>query len=197
MANLQLQQLKGNFHAHITILHNGDFKRLSGWKNTIILLSKDSQYQTDVMLTRHFRTNSHKTPDVYSILKVLDKAKMDLQSAGHKVVRVKLEHESLPTLNVSNQHYRECHIKYKVPHGEVLKSIGGFVPSSNPMSVHDSFSHLFLNKRVYEGDCQSVDDTIRKQVQLLSNINPNCTLIEVKIETTVWDSNLNHDKWWA
>ena len=149
------------------------------------------------MITRHFKTGTTKTPDIQSILKAVDDAKTQLLMLGHNVVRVKLEHESLPTLRPSIEHYRECHVKFEVPNGTTLETINGFVASSNPMAMFQDSSYLFLNKRIYNGDCNHIDRQMYDDVQLLRSINPNCKLVEVKIETAVWDSNLNHDKWWA
>ena len=68
-----------------------------------------------------------------------------LGEAGFEVVRVKLEHESIPSLaTFDQQHYHEVHVKLSIPHREFddaykqLKAMGDkyhFVPSRNPLDT--------------------------------------------------------------
>lgn len=193
-----IQQLAGKFHAHITIQHDGkDFQIPKGWKSTIILLSRNDKQQVDEMITRHFFLGSHRNPDIESIRNDLNQAKELLESGGCQVLRVKLEHEDLPTLPPSASTYRECHVKYQAPLGTTLSHPDALVASSNPMAVHRDYEIRFLNARFYEGSVEEVDAKIQYYVNNLVKENPQIKILEVKRETTVMDSNHELDSWWA
>lgn len=192
--------LKGNFHCHITYTTNKDTNlnfEVYGWKNTIITLNKDDVEQTDVMITKHYKLGSEKTPDYVSIIKNINDAVFSLEGYAVDVVRVKLEHESLPTLKTNQYNYRECHIKIMKPKSDFVVSIPGFVQSRNPMEVTGTHSTVFLNARFYDGDVDSIDRYIDASVKFISTLNPHAKILEVKKETCIEDTNLNLDKWWA
>lgn len=194
--------LKGKFHAHITLLTDeDDFVAPKGWKTTIILLKKGDREQKDVMITRHYHTDTSKTRDVVDMIANIRETATALQDCGHHVIRQKLEHESLPTVPVSEQTYRECHIKIKKKVGEDIFVPDGFVMSSNPMEEQDDHEIVFLNARYYSGDIESIHGDINTKVDRLVGQNNRCgkfvMALEVKIESTVFDTNLGLDKWWA
>lgn len=190
--------LTGHFHAHITFETDKEFEIPSGWKQTIIILNRDNRFQKDVMITRHFMVGGNKHPTQKSVLDHLNDTEASLIDAGLKVTRVKLEHEDLPTINPSPFNYREAHVKIRTPIiGYVLNSVAGYVQSRNPMVVEEPTEIVFLNARYYKGTVEMVDAAIDAQVELIKKLNPSCQVLEVKKETTVHDTNLKLDKWWA
>lgn len=192
-----VETLVGKFHAHITVHTDKEFECPKGWKTTIILLKKDGREQKDVMITRHFVLGSEKNPNLESIMNELHDTRKGLWGVGHNVIRVKLEHESLPTLSPTEITYRECHIKIKKPTETNLITVDGFVESSNPMEVTTTHSTVFLNARFYQGSVDNIDCAIDKVVEQLKALNPKCEILETKKETTVYDTNHGLDKWWA
>jgi hypothetical protein len=194
--------LKGKFHAHITLLTDDDkFVAPPGWKTTIILLAKGDRKQKDVMITRHYVTDTIKTPDVTSMMHSVRNTALALTDDGHTVIRQKLEHESLPTLPVGLTTYRECHIKVRKKVGQEIFMPDGFVQSSNPMEVKGDMETVFVNARYYKGDVRWIDYQIMKDSNRLKGRNAargiDIEVLETKIESTVFDSNLSLDKWWA
>lgn len=195
---MEQHELDGRFHAHLTILTDKpNFECPKGWKVTIILLRKGDVEQQDIMITKHFVKGTPKTPKTLSIYVDCERAKLELEYAGHKVIRTKIEHESLPTFAPSEAHYRECHVKIKKPVGTKLIAVPGFVESNNPMEVTDTHSTVFLNARFYSGSVNEVDETVDSMIDQVRKLNPLCTILEAKKESAIYDSNLNLDKWWA
>lgn len=202
-------KLIGKFHSHITIssqyidlaistLKNNNIK----FKHTVIELI-GNKTQTDVMITQHFHTRKHhnyKNIENY----VLHTAKI-LENANIPVIRIKIEHEDLPTLQPTAEKYRECHIKIRLPfseHKNILlhlkndkEFLGTFVFSRNPNEVKDDYVHHFLNSRVYSGTVEEFDKSVDIMVNKLKNIGLN--VIEAKKESTILDTRLETDKWWA
>jgi hypothetical protein len=194
--------LKGKFHAHITLLtDDNEFIAPSGWKTTIILLAKGDRNQKDVMITRHYVSDTIKTPGCKDMVENIELTSKQLTDAGHTVIRKKLEHESLPTVDVSPNNYRECHVKIRKKVGDVLHAPEGFVQSRNAMEVVGDTEIVFLNARYYKGQTGFIDYTINKEVSRIVNRNANkgvhVEVLETKIESTVYDTNLALDKWWA
>ena len=177
--------LQGKFHVHLTVKNKTDFK-LPTWKQTIILLSNDNKEQLDIMFTKHYFIPSNKTKSVEDIKRDVDKYVKELNSRGIEVIRVKLEHESLPTLSPSESNYRECHIK--VLENKLTSIPEGFVKSKNPIQE----GVYFLNKRWYVGDISDIEHEVDLVVEFLKE-----AVIEVKLESIVFDSNKRLDKWWA
>lgn len=190
--------LKGKFHAHITLLTEDDhFVAPKGWKTTIILLAKGDRTQKDVMITRHYHTDTTKTQNVKDMVDNMKDTSVELFANGHTVLRMKLEHESLPTLNPTEQNYRECHIKVKKKVNDVLRIPEGLVQSRNPMVVTDTHETVFYNARFYKGTVEQIDKDVEMHVLELVAMNQDIQVLEVKVESTVWDTNLQLDKWWA
>lgn len=196
-----MEELKGRFHAHITVSSSfkAGFKCPKGWKVTIITLKRESREQTDVMITRHFSVPSQRNPDLESCEEELMGAVYGLMESGYEVTRYKLEHESLPTLPVSRKNYRECHIKVRKPLGKELHQIVGFVESRNPMEVGEDYEVVFMNARFYEGSIDMIDREVSRRLKMFQHLNQfnNITILEIKTESTIFDSNHGLDKWWA
>lgn len=177
--------LKGKFHVHLTIENESPIK-IKSWKQTIVLLSKENRSQLDIMFTKHYFVPSIKTKTVDCIKKDVAKYVDFLEKLGVKVVRVKLEHESLPTNPPSVSHYRECHIK--VFEDKLQQIPDGFVKSQNPVEK----GVYFINKRWYSGGVDSIQKEVESVVTLLGD-----AVKEVKVESIVYDTNKQLDKWWA
>lgn len=198
---MQIEDLKGRFHAHITFLEALGVEVSTpphGWKNTIILLEKGERKQTDVMVTRHFMLGSAKTPTVSSVMKILYATGTELKQQGREVTRVKLEHEDLPTLMPSIANYREAHVLVKMPKGwKFFMPVKGWVRSSNPMTQEAHCETFFFNKRFRRGTVEEIDHNIKAEVWAMMRLNKECTIVSTKIESTVYDSNQQLDQWWA
>jgi hypothetical protein len=194
--------LKGKFHAHITLwTSNSHFVAPPGWKTTIILLSKGDRHQKDVMITRHYVSDTLKTPKTSDMIKDVEAMAQHMRAMGHIISRCKLEHESLPTIPVGINNYRECHIKVRKKVGTEMFIPAGYVQSSNPMEVKGDMETVFLNARYYKGEVGWIDSQINKDVSRLVGRNAvrgyEIEVLEAKIESTVYDTNLALDKWWA
>lgn len=188
--------LQGHFHAHITYTQATEKKlEISGWKDTIIVINKDDRYQEDVMITRHYVVPSLKTPELIDVAIDLGRTCHMLKEQGVTIIRSKLEHESLPTYEPSKSTYRECHIKIKAQKGYQVLAPQGFVVSRNAMDKEGEV--YFLNARFYEGTIEEISVKISEAVNFLKYMNHLLTVLEVKEETTVFDSNLALDHWWA
>lgn len=195
---MQMSEIKGKCHAHITIEGpNVRFSCPKGWKVTIIVLNNFVQEQQDIIITRHFLIGSKKTPKISDIYEEMNRASDELTSKGRTVLRLKLEHETLPSFEPSIEHYRECHVKIKHPRNVEIATIPGFVPSRNVLEDVDAHRTVFLSARYYAGTLQNVDSTIDCAVETIKELNPNARILSVRKESIVFDSNLEMDNWWA
>jgi hypothetical protein len=221
----QLEALKGadfhgvhgKFHSHITVRTDDlpglqQFCRAHKIKLTVIDLdafTADTPTQRDVMTTQHHRPDATHGEAVLEIISQLQRLCMDLQAHHYEVLRVKLEHESLPTLpHFDPHHYREVHIKLSIPLASfettmfMLASHAsrfGYVPSRNPLAKHRTadtpHATQFLNMRFYEGSLSEIDAKVQAVVDFLTAHD--VAVAEVKQETTLFDTHLQHDRWWA
>lgn len=208
-------QVQGKFHSHITVAmdrsedESAKIEGLRLWcrqrkiKLTVIDLSNQDRHQRDVMTTQHYRIEAYDA--VQQITDQLIELCDGLEADGYKVLRVKLEHESLPTLaRFSEAQYREVHIKLKISPEEydhrfkMLKELGkvhNFVPSSNPNERKEEYVTQFVNMRIYDGDLANADTQISKVQDALNEHG--FTIAQTKAETTIFDTNLELDRWWA
>ena len=199
--------LIGKFHSHITVLDGSRASDILDINNirhkaTTIKLSGDGAEQIDVMITQHFHTRRWGS---YSNIKAeILRTKKILTDSGVAVIRVKIEHEDLPTIPPSEFNYRECHIKMRIPNsiycGLISKlsqdtKLNKFRLSNNPNEVKDEYTHHFLNARVYSGTIIEFDSNVQEAANHLRGLGVN--VIEAKIESTIYDSRLSHDRWWA
>ena len=121
------------------------------------------------------------------------------------MTRIKLEHESLPSLDsFDKEHYHEVHIKLEIPEStfdadyQRLLELGRshcFVPSRNPFQRKGGTVTQFANLRIYEGSHSSADATINAIVDAISKHG--FSVKEVKRETVVYDTAHSQDAWWA
>ena len=204
--------LSGRFHSHLTVRLSASepvdaaleqVARSVAAKVTVIELADlGTRTERDVMLTRYFVDDA--AGAVGRIAGLLAEATRAVEAGGWPVVRVKLEHESEPSLAVFDAHrYHEVHIKLDVSeaeHGEALawlREVGaehGWVPSRNPRERRAGVVHQFVNLRCYEGDRAQADARVAAAVAALRARG--LEVIEVKRETTVLDTRVEHDRWW-
>jgi ADP-ribose pyrophosphatase YjhB (NUDIX family) len=206
--------LAGKFHSHITIEAQSRAEaeraaKLTYGKLTVIDLSRDGRNQTDYMITHHYETGSRGLEDQTDIEAVLRSREQLLRESGVRVMRLKLEYDATHA-NASAQDaelataaglYTEVHIKCVVEpasRDELLATAAeaGWHPSRNPFAaLRDEQLVQFVNRRFYgaaqlqEVD-QAVDDVVPKLLACAS-------IIEIKYEVAVYDSNDEHDRWWA
>ena len=203
-------KLLGKFHAHLTFnLRDEQIELCRQWcrdrkvKLTIIdLANSTGRSQTDVMLTVHFREST--SDAIERITKRLIELTELTEESGFTVTRIKLEHESLPTLpRFDRQHYQEVHIKLDIPARlyekdyQRLLELGeqqGFVPSQNPLQRSENIITQFANLRIYEGNYESASIQIKRITQALANRG--FSVKEVKRETIVFDTAQALDSWW-
>lgn len=215
MPIVELKDLKGKFHAHITVLckHLPALEakaKANKAKCTVIHLEKDDQFQIDVMVTKYFFIKQDEDKTVFDFLDDLKVISADIESGGMKVLRIKIEHEDLPTLTPSQDNYWEMHYKCKIPTSEgglveeavkggILECMPILVASSNPFSTSKDYVIQFFNLRVYEGTPEEVLAIHDAHIGALSVILAafDGELVESKREVIVYDSNHDHDKWWA
>ena len=201
----------GKFHSHVTVAVEDDaqIERLRLWcrerklKLTVIALERGTRAQRDVMTTQHYRVEAPGA--AAQILDALIAQCHALRQASMTPLRVKLEHESLPTLaRFSPAQYREVHIKLRLPATsyqaslQALAALGqelGFVPSSNPNERGEDHVAHFVNMRLYEGTLAQADARIQGVLDALGERG--YEIAQVKAETTLLDTHHALDAWWA
>lgn len=210
-ASKSVEGLRGKFHAHLSLCtkESGlksceEFCRAQRVKLTVIDLESSSGHtQTDVMTTSHYR--DEEAGAVPRILRQLSMLAKKANSAGFSVQRIKLEHESLPSLpQFDVEHYHEVHIKLKIAKHtfaaakQRLQELGaeyGFVASRNPRQVTEDFVYQFANMRIYEGTLEAADEHICTiQTALAEN---GFDIEQVKRETVLLDTAYEMDSWWT
>jgi hypothetical protein len=139
-----------------------------GWKRTTILL-EGAKVQTDVSSVEDIKA---------------DIASLHLDG----IVRVKIEQDDAFTLPITPTNYMEIHML--CPTGVVPKG-DGWVKSSNPRKNTPQGPVYFYNKRVYNSPLTAEEfsnATLEEQ---------DVSYTECKIEQVIYDSNREHDSWWA
>ncbi len=201
--------LVGRFHSHLTVATT-ELERLRAFcrarkiKLTVVDLDdQKGREQRDVMTTRYHR--DEEPGAVGRIADDLVTLGNQLDGAGFLVLRAKLEHESQPSLEpYAPGRYHEVHIKLSIPAAEFdsrrewLRTEGpnhGFVASSNPRERTDTHVLQFVNLRIYEGTLADAD--VRVESLLTTLADAGFAVIEVKRETTVFDTHHALDRWWA
>lgn len=203
---IKVEDLVGHFHCHLTYLVAKDSSQEDvviphGWKNTVIVLSRVRRSMVDYMITKHYIIPSAKTPTIQAMRDDIDRIK-ELLAKTNKVIRVKVEHETLPTIAPDETHYREAHMKVLFPNdlSPNLRcnfiALPGWQQSSNPNATTDKGDVYFFNRRFYEGTVTSVDKLIDEEINTMRILNPDYPVLEVKKESAIYDSNQDHDSWW-
>jgi hypothetical protein len=200
--------LRGKFHSHQTVIAVIDnptpLKEVcSVVKMKITTIDTESRYsqstRQDVMLTKYFYNDNEQVFD--DVRSNLLKTEQILLNNGWKVVRTKIEHESYPTLTrYSQTQYREIHIKLAIPkeHYNSARIIlvdyanaNGCHVARNPKEVREHEVIQFLNLRFTEGSEQESDEKLDNIIHWLGHFS--CSIMEIKKEVAVLDSNLEMD----
>lgn len=201
-------ELEGQFHAHITVSLDGitidevKSKALhTGWKVIVIDLWDANRQQKDVMLTKFFVNKSYNE----IMLSIRLDCSMFTIEKGLKLERVKLEHESKPTLAIGdNGSYYETHIRTlgnTDQHNDIAPEaydLYGLRCSNNPFEIIDrKTGHVvqFYNKRYYDGDVFDLQSDIDSSANYLKD--QGLDIEYVVQEMVVYDSNLERDSWWG
>ncbi|MEL6180985.1 MAG: hypothetical protein AAFS10_18635, partial [Myxococcota bacterium] len=100
--------------------------------------------------------------------------------------------------------YREAHLKLHIEPEDYEATMDwlraqaprlGYVPSRNPLAVTRGRVVQFVNMRLYTGSLEDTDRRIDAVAEALRTHG--IKVGEIKRETTVADSNLELDRWWA
>lgn len=168
-------------HYHITCRCNSEELAMLGKvikaKATSIDLYNNKQAQTDRMLTKYNR-------DLNKLRLIAQKDINKLQDLGFEVVRLKIEEVvgTFTELDVGKYDYLEGHIK--VSSDKPLSDIDGFILSGNNQKT---------NTRFYNFRIRSVEDYNK----VFGNLHLIQNELEREFERVVYDSNVNHDRWWG
>lgn len=193
--------LTGRFHAHVTVVGAvgaaADVSAALGGHLTVIDLAP--REQRDGMVTL-----DHVGPLPAFEVRLVE-AVAALRAAGLDVVRVKVEHGSLPTLpRFTRARYREVHVKLRIAradfadaHARLLAAAPthGYALSTNPREQTPEAVVQFVNLRIYDGDLAAADARVAALVAWLSG--EGLAPIEVRHETAVLDTRHEVDAWWA
>lgn len=205
-----LGELCGRFHSHITVRVEPErlpllqqVARSHQAKVTVIDLEGESERaQRDIMTTRYHLDDA---PGALGrISEALARFAADLEGAGLPVLRVKVEHESEPSLqSYTDIRYHEVHIKLSLDEPSFARDRAWlaeqaprmrWVPSRNPYERRDGRVVQFVTMRCYEGDRASADRMVDAALSALSARE--LQVVEVKRENTVLDTHRAHDAWW-
>lgn len=204
-----LRDLSGRFHSHLTVDRVADpatFDRLCRRhhaKRTVIDLDRFEEHvQRDVMTTRY-----HQDDGPGALGRIADDLRamcVDLEEGGLVVLRVKVEHESLPSLaRFDGDHYHEVHLKLDLAEETFDRDLAwlreqaaraGWVPSRNPNERRDGRVQQFVTFRCYDGDRADADRRVEETRRIL--VDHGLRIAEIKRETTVLDTRVSHDAWW-
>lgn len=201
-ADPALAGLSGRFHTHITVLADAEglapICAAVGAKLTVIDLS-GRQEQRDQMLTvDHSGSLTALEQGLFVVLSALEQA-------GLTVLRVKVEHGSLPTVpRVDPHRYREAHLKLRIPRAGLDASLSvlragqarwGYALSRNPREQAEDHVVQFVNLRIYEGELAATDARIDAVAEWLTSIG--FPPIDVRREVALIDTAQELDAWWA
>lgn len=204
------KKISGQFHSHLTLSASKEeaqiARNLIGGKVTIIELERAEREQVDVMLTNYYVTGFHDLKDSEDVLVAVKARAKILRENGVEVKRVKLEHEILESLtqeeiqlSLEKSSYVEVHIKVEIASdkNDALKaamSERGWHPSRNPRDKMGETVLQFINRRFYdETNYQRVEDEVKNALDF---INMFAKVRNVSIETAIYDSNDELDRWW-
>jgi hypothetical protein len=202
--------LHGKFHSHLTFdtddldMLQDISKNLKG-KLTIIDLI-NGKHGREHMITNHFLTGYKGHTNSNQIIESLKTMSLGIKNIFNiDTLRIKLEHElyhpkSHPNeifSSLNNFDYCESHIKLLLKnYDDILPLVDGtdWRLSSNPLSRNDNGTVQFINRRFYDNK-NYLDDEIKMMTTQLKSAM--IEILEVKVETCVYDSNQDLDAWWV
>lgn len=166
---------KTHLHVHVTVEEFPDITP-KGWKQTIIRLGKNGRFQTDKMLTKHFYINNEQSFE-QTILTSISFLPLDKEN----IIRVKIEQESNLPKEIPFGKYLEIH-------AETLEGyrVGDWVFSENP----ERPDTIFLNNRYYTGNIEEILSSVDRIKRIMHDF-------DYRSELVIYDSNHEHDSWWA
>ena len=189
------------YHSHITIECTAEeahaaAKMVKG-KATVIHLENKYKSQQDIMITNYYVVGKKGLTTSYDVYNRLIEHEKTLADAGYSVLRSKLEKDILGKFSkTAYDQYYEIHMKYmlsleELPSFKELAYNRGWHPSTNPYQQNEDGTVVqFVNKRFT--DIDAIEPDIDETLSVLNVAE----LRDVKRETVVYDSNVEHDKWW-
>lgn len=212
--------LVGKFHSHLTISSDdiNVLKRaasIAKGKLTVIDLANSDIHGRECMITNHFVTGYRGFENADQIIAHIKQVAVNINKLiDVNVIRIKVEHELFHPKSISSQidqslhqyDYTECHIKTLIQPGDNINLSdiaikAGWRLSSNPYSVSTSGIVQFVNTRFYTNEYIGTDilGLIKDSVDQMKNklYTAGYHILECKIETAVYDSNIDLDAWWV
>lgn len=199
-----LEEFVGNFHSHITVSSEkglAEFCHGRGLKPTIITDQRGNETKVSAMATAY---HVDKEPGAaIRIISWLHGKAADMRAAGFEVLRIKLEYEGYCHSGFSKDMYREIHIRSMVQAGEVeakreelSKAMTDhgieFFMSKNDANDKNRMVDQFVTARLYSG---SELDAEKFRDRFFRTVNSIVTVVEVKEETSIYDTNPRLDDW--
>lgn len=163
--------MKTHLHTHVTVTSFPEHTP-KGWKLTKIALMKNGRSQVDLMLTKHFMLED-------SFIETICTQIMFLPIKQDNIIRVKIEQESNFPKEIIPGTYLEIHAETKSDHIP-----DHWVPSYNPARNDINF----VNRRFYQGNIPQLLKKIEYELDDAAEYRP---------ELVIYDSNHEHDSWWA
>lgn len=133
------------------------------------------------MFTKHYVIDKKGIGSIQDILDDIE----SVYSIGK--TRVKIEQDDEFFLLIDEKYYMEVHLL--CPEG--VTPPGDWVRSKNPRSLRDGVPQFFFNRRIYFGG------TMQEEIEKLNKELKGVPYSELKIEQAIYDSNREHDLWWA
>jgi len=168
---------KTHLHVHVTVTNFPEITP-KGWKQTTIKLYNNGRWQTDKMLTKHFMIDNH-----LSFIEMILSQVMFLPLKDYEIIRVKIEQESNFPAIIPSGNYLEIHAETSYPFK--LSPDNYWVWSFNPKVSDKSF----INRRYYTGAISTLLAIVAEDVKQYNG--------EYRPELIIYDSNHDHDSWWA
>jgi hypothetical protein len=201
-----LAGLRGRFHSHLTVRGDATEQLARAARDvqakvTVIDLAGDRRAERDVMLTRYHLDDA---PGALGrVADALQSMCDTLEAEGIEVARVKVEHESEPSLpRFDAERYHEVHIKLAIEPARfdevytwLTRGDHGWVASRNPRERRPDRVLQFVTLRCYDGDRADADARVARASATLRDAG--LEIVEIKRETAVLDTDLARDAWWA
>lgn len=190
----------GKFHGHVTIEDNGsiaDYCRGRSIKLTTIEDERADGSSRTVHMTTSYYLDLEPGALGRAIAR-LEALADGLQAAGFVVIRKKLEHEGLPTIEpFSESNYREFHIRLSIPQKskQVVRQLAERAGLKCFMSRNPVVGSMdqFVSFRCYDGLLVESEVKLRGLLDALDKSR--LKVIAVKRETAVYDTNPQMDDW--
>jgi hypothetical protein len=211
LRKLDYRGISGKFHAHITLRtkhpqsdpqYLRDLCRRNKVKVTIIELRNfDTQYEYHTIVTKHYKIDDKDA--VSLIITDLQGLVETFNHCGFEVIRTKLEHEDLPTINTEFS-YREYHYKLRLHKNEYDRTIEfldkyskqfNYYLSRNLIETKNNFINQFITLRIFNETIEYADRKANLIHYFLEEYL-DIMVIEFKQETAVFDTNLGLDATW-